>query len=69
MRVIGVRSREGDLDAALRNADVVSVHTPLNEATRGLLSRGRLALLPDGATLVNTARGAVIDEDALVESS
>ena len=67
MRVVGVRSREGDLDVALREADVVSIHTPLNDATRGLLSRERLALLRDGATLVNTARGAVVDEDALVD--
>jgi glyoxylate reductase len=67
MRVLGVRSREGDLDAALREADVVSVHVPLNERTRGLISRERLGLLRDGATLVNTARGAVVDEDALVE--
>src|SRR5439155_1437834 len=67
MKVIGVRSREGDLDAVLRQADIVSVHTPLNESTRGLISRERLALLRDGATLVNTARGAVVDEDALVD--
>ena len=67
MRVLGVRSREGDLDAALREADIVSLHVPLNGATRGLISRERLALLRDGATLVNTARGAVVDEDALVE--
>ncbi len=67
MRVIGVRSRQGDLDAALREADIVSVHAPLNDDTRGLISRERLALLRDGATLVNTARGAVIDEDALVD--
>ena len=67
MRVLGVRSREGDLDAALREADVVSLHVPLSETTRGLLSRGRLALLRDGATLVNTARGAVVEEDALVD--
>jgi glyoxylate reductase len=67
MRVLGVRSRDGDLDAALREADVVSLHVPLNEQTRGLISRGRLALLRDGATLVNTARGAVVDEDALVD--
>jgi glyoxylate reductase len=67
MRVLGVRSREGDLDAALREADVVSLHVPLTDATRGLISRERLALLQDGATLVNTARGAVVDEDALVE--
>jgi len=67
MRVLGVRSREGDLDAALREADIVSLHVPLNAATRGLISRDRLASLRDGATLVNTARGAVVDEDALVE--
>ena len=67
MRVLGVTSRSGNLDEALRSADVVSVHTPLNDATRGLLSSERLALLPDGATLVNTARGAVVDEDALVD--
>jgi glyoxylate reductase len=67
MRVLGVRSREGDLDAALREADIVSLHVPLNGATRGLISRERLALLRDGATLVNTARGAVVDEGALVE--
>jgi glyoxylate reductase len=67
MRVVGVSSRSGDLDAALREADVVSIHTPLNDATRGLISRERLALLKDGATFVNTARGAVVDEDALVD--
>jgi glyoxylate reductase len=67
MRVVGVTSRSGGLDSALREADVVSLHVPLADATRGLLSRERLALLPDGATLVNTARGAVVDEDALVD--
>jgi glyoxylate reductase len=67
MRVIGVRSREGDLDAALREADIVSLHVPLGDGTRGLISRERLASLRDGATFVNTARGAVVDEEALVE--
>ncbi|HTK24795.1 MAG TPA: NAD(P)-dependent oxidoreductase, partial [Gaiella sp.] len=67
MQVLGVSSREGDLDQVLREADVVSLHVPLNERTAGLLSRERLALLRDGATLVNTARGAVADEDALVD--
>jgi glyoxylate reductase len=55
------------LDELLREADVVTVHTPLSADTRGLLSRGRLALLQDGATLVNTARGAIVDEAALVD--
>jgi glyoxylate reductase len=67
MQVVGVSSRSGSLDEALREADVVSIHTPLNDTTRGLISRERLALLRDGATFVNTARGAVVDEDALVD--
>ncbi len=55
------------LDDLLREADVVSLHTPLTDETEGLISRERLALLRDGATLVNTARGAVVDEAALVD--
>jgi glyoxylate reductase len=55
------------LDELLRTADVVSLHVPLTPETDNLISRERLALLQDGATLVNTARGAIVDEDALVE--
>jgi glyoxylate reductase len=55
------------LDDLLRESDVVSVHTPLTPETKGLISRERLALVRDGATLVNTARGAIVDEDALVD--
>lgn len=54
------------LDELLASSDVVSLHVPLTEETRGLISRERLALMQDGATLVNTARGAVVDEEALV---
>ena len=61
------RSTDLSLDDLLREADVVSVHCPLTAETRGLISREKLALLRDGATLVNTARGAIVDEDALVE--
>jgi glyoxylate reductase len=57
-----------DLDAALSSADVVSVHLPLTAETRGLLGRGRLALLKPDAILVNTARGPIIDEDALADA-
>ncbi|HVS84078.1 MAG TPA: D-glycerate dehydrogenase [Gaiellaceae bacterium] len=68
MRVLQHSRTSGTpLDDLLREADVVSLHAPLTEATRGLISRERLALLRDGATLVNTARGALVDEDALVE--
>jgi glyoxylate reductase len=68
MRVIH-HSRSGGvpLDELLRTSDVVSLHVPLTEETHGLLSRERLALLRDGATLVNTARGAVVEEEALVD--
>jgi glyoxylate reductase len=68
MRVIHHRRSGGlPLDDLLREADVVSLHVPLTPETTGLISRERLALLRDGATLVNTARGAVVDEEALVD--
>jgi glyoxylate reductase len=56
-----------ELDDLLRESDVVTLHLPLAPETRGLLSRERLALLRDGATLVNTARGGIVDEPALVD--
>ena len=68
MRVVHHRRSDGlPLDELLRTADVVSLHVPLTQETDGLVSRERLALLRDGATLVNTARGAIVDEDALVD--
>jgi glyoxylate reductase len=68
MRVVHNRRRGGlPLDELLATSDVVSLHAPLTPETHGLLSRERLALLDDGATLINTSRGAIVDEDALVE--
>lgn len=67
LRVLWTRSREGTpLDELLATCDIVTIHAPLTPETRGLLDARRLALLPDGACLVNTARGEVVDEDALV---
>jgi glyoxylate reductase len=68
MRVVH-HSRSGGvpLEELLAASDVVSLHVPLDAETRGLISRERLARLRDGATLVNTARGAVVDEAALVD--
>ena len=55
------------LDEVLTEADIISLHLALNDETRGILDRSRLALLKPGAVLVNTARGALVDEAALVE--
>jgi glyoxylate reductase len=54
------------LDDLLAEADAVSLHVPLSPETTGLLDARRLALLRDGACVVNTARGGVVDEQALV---
>ncbi|BCJ70197.1 hydroxyacid dehydrogenase [Polymorphospora rubra] len=54
-----------DLETLLAAADVVTLHAPALPATRHLLDARRLALLPDGATVVNTARGSLVDTAAL----
>ncbi len=55
-----------ELDDLLAEADLVTLHVPLTPETRGLIDARRLALLRDGACLVNTARGEIVDEEALV---
>lgn len=54
------------VEALLANIDVLSIHCPASKATRGLLNRERIALMHRDAILVNTSRGGVIDDDALV---
>ena len=54
------------MDELLADADIVTIHAPLTDETRGLVDARRLSLLRDGACLVNTARGEIVDEDALV---
>src|SRR5262249_42301300 len=61
----GRRGRQ-ELREALSAVEVVTLHVPLAENTRGLLGREELARLPDGAAVVNTARGALVDEQALL---
>ncbi|MBS2553195.1 hydroxyacid dehydrogenase [Catenulispora sp. NL8] len=55
------------LDDLLRSSDIVTLHAPDLPQTRGMLDRRRLALIPDGATLINTSRGALIEAEALTE--
>ena len=57
-----------NLDEMLRRMDIVSVNCPFTEATKGLVSAERLALMPDHAYLVNTARGEIVDEQALAHA-
>ncbi|MBX6373818.1 MAG: C-terminal binding protein [Acetobacteraceae bacterium] len=63
-RAIGVH-RARTLDELLVQSDVLSIHTPLTRATRGLIGERELRLLPRGAVVVNTARGPILDLDAL----
>ena len=53
------------LDALLKEADFISLHTPLTPETRNLIGARELALMKPTAVLVNTARGGIVDEDAL----
>jgi D-3-phosphoglycerate dehydrogenase len=61
-------ARRVDLETALREADFVSLHVPLTPETRHLVNAERLAMMKPTAYLVNTSRGPVVDEAALVEA-
>jgi D-3-phosphoglycerate dehydrogenase len=57
-----------NLEALLVQADVVTIHLPLTPETKGLIGERELALMKEGARIVNTARGGIVDEDALVKA-
>lgn len=56
------------LEELLQQSDYVTLHCPLNDATRHLIGKEQLAMMKDSAFLINTARGALIDEPALIEA-
>jgi phosphoglycerate dehydrogenase-like enzyme len=62
-------ARLAALDELMAHCDVVSLHAPVTDATRGLIDRRRLALLRDGAVLINTARGVIVDQEALIDET
>ena len=57
-----------DLDTICREADILTVHLPLTDSTRNLLSKEKIAMLKKNAIVVNVARGAVADEEALTQA-
>ncbi len=57
-----------ELEELLKWSDIVSVHSPLNERTRGLIGRNELQLMKPSALIINVARGGIIDEAALAET-
>ena len=57
-----------DIDTICRECDIITIHTPLNDGTRGLINAKRIANMRDGVILVNVARGAVTDEIAVANA-
>ncbi len=57
------KENEVDIDTICRSCDIITVHCPLNNETRGLINKERLSLMKDNVILVNEARGAVLSED------
>ena len=57
-----------DLDSLLKEADIVSLHCPLTDATKGMIDADKIALMKESALLINTARGAVVDSNALAKA-
>ena len=62
------RYETADIDRICRECNVISLHVPLNDGTRGMISRERIESMKDGVVIINTARGAVCDEAAVADA-
>jgi glyoxylate reductase len=67
-RPTGLPGHVPDLDTLVSDCDVVSIHVPRSPETLGLFGAERIGRMPRGSVLVNTARGGIVDEDALVDA-
>jgi len=65
---VNSRSSQAEVDYLLKTSDVVSLHCPLTEKTRGLIGERELALMKKSAILINTARGHVVDKEAVTRA-
>jgi len=67
-RAVDLGVEKVELDDLLRRADVITLHTPLTDATRNIISRGAIARMKKGVRVINCARGGLLDEAALAEA-
>ena len=67
-RAIELGVEKADLDTVLARADIITIHTPLTDATKNILSREALAKTKKGVRIINCARGGLVDEDALADA-
>jgi D-3-phosphoglycerate dehydrogenase len=68
LRIEGVAIEQVELDELLSRSDIVSLHVPLTTETRGLIGRRQLGRMKPSAILINTARGPLVDQPALIEA-
>lgn len=68
LNIDGIHVEYMQLDDLLAKSDVVSLHCPLNADSQGMINRGRIALMKDGAILINTSRGGLLDESAVADA-
>ncbi len=66
-RLKSLNARQVDLDTLMKEADIVTVHALLTEETKGMISKEKLSLMKPTAFFINTSRGKIVDEDALIE--
>jgi D-3-phosphoglycerate dehydrogenase / 2-oxoglutarate reductase len=66
--IASMGAKKADWETAIRQADYISVHIPLSDKTRGIINAGTFAMMKKSAIIVNTSRGPVIDESALLDA-